>query len=355
MEGRPPATVVGREAELAALRSFLDDVPAGPCGLVLEGAAGVGKTTLWWAAANAAREQGLRVLEARGVRAEASFGFTALGDLLGTAVDSVVDRLPPPQADALRVALLLERPQAVPPDDRAVAMAVLGALRGLVADRPVLVAVDDVQWLDQPSAAALAFAWRRLRDEPVGLLVGWRVGEREPDVIAADERVRRLAVEPLSMGAVHRVLQARLDLVLPRPTLVRLYEVAGGNAFHALELGRALQRRQQPPSPGEPLPVPQRLRDLMGERLGALPAITREMLAAIAALRTRGVAVPAPPRQSCVSWHAGSLPPTRSRTAIAAPLRPPAIASLPATPRGRVRSSPRCSTPRSSPGCGASS
>jgi DNA-binding CsgD family transcriptional regulator len=280
----PRSEIVGRDRELAILSSFVEGFPAGPACLVLEGAAGVGKTTLWRAAVDAARARGFTVLEARPVQAEATYAFTGVGDLLGPVLDRVVDELVAPQAHALRVALMLERPHGAPPDDRAIAVAALSALRVLATGGPVLLAVDDVQWLDRPSAAVLAFAWRRLENAPVGLAAGWRAGERVPDFLAADERTRHLTVEPLSLGAVHRLLKARLELVLPRPVLLRLHEVAGGNAFYALELGRALRRRDVLPAPGEPLPVPEQLRELMRERLAAMPLVARELLAATAAL-----------------------------------------------------------------------
>ena len=81
---------------------------------------------------------------------------------------------------ALRVALLLASPGDAPPDERAVAVAVLGVLRELAGAGPVLVAVDDVQWLDPPSAKVASFAWRRLREEPVGLLLAHRLGTDAP-------------------------------------------------------------------------------------------------------------------------------------------------------------------------------
>jgi tetratricopeptide (TPR) repeat protein len=91
-------------------------------------------------------------------------------------------------------------------------------------------------------------------------------------------------VTPLSLGAVHGLLQARIGLLLARPVLRRLHEVAGGNAFYALELGRALERHGAMPVPGEPLPIPEELHELVRDRLVVLPAATREALAVAAAL-----------------------------------------------------------------------
>ena len=159
----PATDVIGRDAELALTEDFLDALATGPSGLVIEGEAGAGKTTLWLAAVEEARERGYRVLETRPAEAEAGLPFAGLGDLVESTLDEVLDELPEPQAEALRVALLLAPPGDAPPDERAVAVAVLGVLRELARTGRVLVAVDDVQWLDPPSAKVVSFAWRRLR------------------------------------------------------------------------------------------------------------------------------------------------------------------------------------------------
>ena len=210
--------------------------------------------------------------------------FAGLGDLVESTLDEVLDDLPEPQADALRVALLLAPPGQAPLDERAVAVAVLGVLRELARTGRVLVAVDDVQWLDPPSAKVVSFAWRRLREEPVGILLAHRLGTNAPAALVEDDRFSSLGVGPLALGAVHRLLHSRLDLVLPRPALRRVHEASGGNPFFSLELGRALLAHGAELSPGEPLPVPDRLQELVRFRLEALPPESREVLAAAAAL-----------------------------------------------------------------------
>ena len=280
----PAIEVIGRDAELARTAAFLDALPSGPSGLVIEGEAGAGKTTIWLAGVEEARERGYRVLETRPVEAEAELPFAGLGDLVGSVVDEVLDELPEPQADALRVALLLAPPRGLPPDERAVAVALLGAVRVLVRSGPVLIAIDDVQWLDPASATVVAFAWRRLREEPVGLLLAHRFGTHAPARLVEDDRLSPLAVGPLTLGAVHRLLHEQIGLVLARPALRRVYEVAGGNPFFALELGRALQGHEGELTPGEPLPVPGRLQDLVQGRLEELPPLSREVLGTAAAL-----------------------------------------------------------------------
>jgi DNA-binding CsgD family transcriptional regulator len=277
------SVVVGREHEMAVVQAFVGGLDSGPCGLMLEGEAGVGKTTLWLAGGTAARAYGHELLETRPAQAEAGFAFAGLGDLLGGVLDGVLDALPGPQADALRVALLLQRAQGRPAEHGAIAFATLGVLRALAAARPVVLAIDDVQWLDAPSAAALSFAWRRLRGERVGLWLTRRVAV--PALLAeSDDSVRRLELGAMSLGAIHQLLHDRLDLALPRPTLRRVHEATGGNPFFALEMGRGLERRGAIPRGGEPLPVPERLQDLMHDRLASLPRRTRESLPVVAAL-----------------------------------------------------------------------
>jgi hypothetical protein len=256
--------VVGRERELSCLESFLDAVPAGPVGLFLEGEVGVGKTTLWKEAVAACSGRSYRLLSCRPVESEAQLAFAGLGDLLEEVPEEAMARLPVPQRRALDVALLraeAEGPAALP---RAVSLSVLGVLRALAQVSPVVVAVDDVQWLDRPSAVALEFVVRRLKEEPIGLLVSKR-GEAVGDFPLGfdrafpEGRVDRLFVGPLDLDALDRVLRARLDAQFPRPALAQLHASSGGNPFFALEMARAVLQREPQLGPGEPLPVPDSL------------------------------------------------------------------------------------------------
>jgi predicted ATPase len=256
--------VVGREEELELLRGFLADTAAVPLALLLEGESGIGKTTLWAAAVEGARERSYRVLACRAAGAEVQLSFAALGDLLAEVLEETLPELPTPQRRALEVALLLEEARGPPPDQRAVALAFLGVLRLLTRSGPVLVAVDDAQWLDTPTAAVLEFALRRLGSEPIVLLTTFRqedgrVGLLELEQIFPEGRLRRLAVGPLSLGALQRLLRLRLGAAVARPTLVRLHEATGGNPFYALELARALERQGTEPELGRPLPIPENL------------------------------------------------------------------------------------------------
>ena len=162
------------DTELTAIRTFLDPGAGLPAALVLDGEAGIGKTTLWRAGVDAARSRGYPVLSATPTAAETSFSFAALTDLLEPVLDDALPALPEPQRYALEVALLRAEAKELPLNSRGVAAGVLSVLRWLAVRGPVVVAIDDAQWLDDPSAAALGFALRRLREDSVGLLLAQR-------------------------------------------------------------------------------------------------------------------------------------------------------------------------------------
>ena len=211
----PSSEVVGREPELEAVRALLDAVPVGPVALLIDGDAGIGKTTIWRQGVALAGERALRVLACRPVEAEITLPFAALGDLLGDVPDAALARLPAPQREALEAALLRADARPGGLQRRAIALGVLGVMRELASDTPLLVAVDDTQWLDPPSADALAFVARRLRDERVGLLLSRRTEAGEGALleleIAVDAtRVTRLTVGPLDLTSLDRLLRAQL-------------------------------------------------------------------------------------------------------------------------------------------------
>ncbi len=279
--------VLGREQEFASVAAFLDRPVEAPAALVLVGEAGIGKSTLWLAAVTVAREQGFLVLSSRPAEAERNLAHVGLGDLFEDVLDDVLPRLSVPRRRALEVALLREDAAADPIDRRALAVAVRDLLQLLGEREPVLVAVDDVQWLDPSSSSALAFALRRLgRARVLVLLARRREGGGEPSELEralGAEWTERLPIGPLSVGALHALLRERLGRPFARQTLLRIHERSGGNPFFALELARAVAGDV---SPVEPLPVPETLEALVRARIAELPAATREALALAAALGT---------------------------------------------------------------------
>ena len=155
------AEIVGRERELQIIGTFLDEVALGARRLLVTGPAGIGKTAIWRAAVASAGERGYRVLSSRPVETEAQLSYASLGDLLGGALDEVADELPRPQRRALDVALLRADTRGRGSDRRSVSIAALRALQLLARSKSVIVAIDDVQWMDGPSAQAFSFAVRR--------------------------------------------------------------------------------------------------------------------------------------------------------------------------------------------------
>ncbi len=281
--------IIGRESELVALWRFLDSIPAGPAALLLSGDPGIGKTTVWKEGVAGALQKSYGILACRPVEAETRLSYAALGDLLESVLEEALPGLPGPQRHALEVALLREASSGTRPDQRAISLAVLGCLRSLASSAPVVVAIDDVQWIDLPSARVLQFVLRRLKDEPVGLMAAGRgIGpEDDPLGVASafpEERVNALRVEPLSVDALDQVLRAKLGTGFPRTTLLRLHETSGGNPFFALEIGLALLRRGGEVAAGEALPIPDRLHELIQDRLAGLPPRALEALQVVAAL-----------------------------------------------------------------------
>jgi predicted ATPase len=284
--------IVGREEELASADAFIGRALGRPAALVLEGEAGIGKSTLWLVGVEHARSRGMRVLASRPAEAERDLAHVGLGDLFDDILDDVLPALSAPRRRALETVLLVEEASGDPVDHRVLAVAVRDVLQLLSEREPLLIAVDDVQWLDPSSSSALAFALRRLASNQVLLLLARRLGDRaQPSRIeqALDaQHVQRIPVGPLSVGALHRFLRNRLGRSFARQTLLRIHERSGGNPFFALELARVLD---EDVDPLQPLPVPETLEELVRARISALPASTREALALASALGTTSVSL----------------------------------------------------------------
>jgi DNA-binding CsgD family transcriptional regulator len=281
----PSVRVVGRELELNAVDELLAAASDGLDCLALEGEPGIGKTTLWLEAVRRASDRSFCVLSSRPAASEARLSFAGLGDLFAGVAGEVVAALPVPQREALDAALLRVRPGRAP-DQRTVGVALLSVVRSLAACSPVLIAVDDAQWLDGATAAVLEFAVRRFGSMPVKILVTVRVSAlpvRTFDCAIHAGRRRVVLVGPLGAQALHDVIRAQLGYIFPYPVLFRLEQAARGNPFYAIEIGRELLARGEL-SPGERLPVPRDLRQLATARIRRLPAGTRQGLLLAAAL-----------------------------------------------------------------------
>jgi DNA-binding CsgD family transcriptional regulator len=281
--------IVGRDAEHGRLLDFIDRAPAGPAALVIEGEPGIGKTLLWLAAVDGARARDAVVLETRPSESETSLSFLGLNDLLDAVDPAAIASLAPPQRRAIEIALRRVDPRESSADEAAVAVGVLNILRRLAGERRVVIAIDDEPWLDLPSVAVLASAVRRLRDEDVRLVLTRRTESPASRLVSAirDDRIERIDLEPLAIGALHRLVRTRLGLSLPRPALVRLHAVTRGNPLYALELARLFGTGAVAPGALD-RGVPANLQGLLERRLADLAESSRRavLTAAIASRPT---------------------------------------------------------------------
>jgi DNA-binding CsgD family transcriptional regulator len=283
--------VIGREAELTIIHRFLDSLPTGPSALLLSGEAGIGKTTVWKEGLDGALQRRYRTLSCGPVEAETRLSYAALGDLLEPVLEEALPTLPEPQRRALEVALLRAPSSGARANQRAISLAVLGCLRSVASTTPVVVAIDDIQWTDLPSVRVLQFVVRRLKGDPVGLISAARGtdGAEDPLGVApsfSEDRVHRIHIGPLSAEAIERVIRDKVADGFPRTTLLALHETSGGNPFFAQEIGRALLRRGGEMAAGGRPPIPERLAELVEDRLEGLPAKTLEALEIVSALST---------------------------------------------------------------------
>ena len=269
----------GRSVELERATQLIESLSDGPAALIVEGDAGIGKTAFFDACIGRAVERGCVVMKARPAEAESALPFAALGDLLAGRGDEVADRLPEPQRRALDVAMLRADPVGAALERRAVSVALLSILRRLAGQSPLLIAIDDLQWIDGPSAASLAYALRRIDDEPVGLLAMRRPLFSGPaiDLFNAFQAgdVQHLRLAALDRQAVRALLVEHDERSIPPATVQRIHRVSGGNPFLALELARAFREVEEGGLDGDVLPIPRDLRELLRARLDRLSPAAR--------------------------------------------------------------------------------
>jgi len=277
--------VFGRDEEIRLGDAFLGAAGDRFSALVFEGEAGVGKTTVWAEVVRRAEDAGFLVLSCRPAETETKFALSALADLLEGIPDESLAVLPGPQRHALDAALLRTEAGGADAQPRALATAVRSVIGELARAQRLLVAVDDVQWLDTTSADMLEFAMRRLGDTPGGWLFARRVGEParlSPENLVAPSALTQRTVGPLTVAALHHMIKDRLGQTLSRSALVRVHAIAGGNPFYVLEVARELVRGGA--DSGTAMPVPESIRDVLSRRLRRLPAPTRNALLTAAAL-----------------------------------------------------------------------
>lgn len=267
--------------------AFLSAGSGEPTALVITGDTGIGKTVVWKHLVKTALPPSFRVLSCRPASSERPLAFSALGDLLGHAAPEFLPRLPEYRRRAVTGALTRGTPLGSMPARQVLARGVLDAFRSLSSARPLLVAVDDAQWMDRPSADVLEFCFRRLEREPVSILLTFHgAGLVSPlglDRALSPGRLSQVTLGPLGLGTIGEILRSRLGVAFPRYTLTRLYEACGGNPFYALESARVLDEHQRTSIVNEPIPVPKSLGDLVRHHLRGLSPEARDVGRLVAA------------------------------------------------------------------------
>jgi DNA-binding CsgD family transcriptional regulator len=334
------SAVYGRSNELATADEFVTSAATGSSVLLIEGEAGIGKTTVWRETVERARPAGIRVLSCRPAETEAKFALSALADLLGSVPDEALATLPEPQRRALEVALLRAQPgEGARFETRTLGTAVVSLLAKLDEESPVLVAVDDVQWLDPSSAAVVSFALRRVRSGRLSWLFSRRTGEVsrvEADELGSVASVSRLTLGPLTLGALHHMLRDRVPATLTRPALIRIHNASGGNPFYALEIASAVASGTPADSATQ---VPDDVRELVRKRVAGLPPDAREALLAAAALARPTAEVVERATSSAglaVAEETGLVRSEEGRLTFAHPLYASAVYTIAATSRRRL-------------------
>jgi DNA-binding NarL/FixJ family response regulator len=270
--------LVGREAECARLDRALESARRGRTAVVvLRGEAGMGKTSLLRYAIQ--RAEAMAVVRATGVESEAELEFSGLLELCRPLLEHVGE-LPELQASALRGALGLE-PAGGQHDRFAIGAATLGLLAAAAERQPLLVVIDDVHWLDRPSADALRFAARRLLADRVAVIVATRFDEAGEVVMPG---VEEIALEPLGLEAAHIVVERAAGYSIPAEVMNRLHVATQGNPLALVELPEVLTRGQllgrEPLE--EPLPAGAGVERAFAGRAERLPVATRRALLLVA-------------------------------------------------------------------------
>ncbi|GFG53641.1 transcriptional regulator [Mycolicibacterium agri] len=272
------------------MTALLESAAEEPTGLIAEGEPGIGKTTLCLSTIELAKERGFRVLSARPAEAESVLAYASLADLLSAVHPSIWIGLPAPQRLAIDRVLLRAEAEDSTTDQRAVGAGFLSVIDLLAETSPVLLVLDDLQWLDPSSQKVIAFAARRL-SAGVGVFATVRA-ESDDDSSPASwlhlprpDGLQRIRIRPLSLGGLNAVITQRLGRSLSRPAIVRIQEVSGGNPFYALELAMAMDSG----AGGSDLPLPMTLTELVRARIGGIDDAAREVLLVMACHGTPSV------------------------------------------------------------------
>ncbi|MEV0910608.1 helix-turn-helix transcriptional regulator [Streptomyces hokutonensis] len=265
---------------MGVLTALFDDAEAGRSGaIVLRGEAGIGKTVLLETVSELAAGRGMATVAVSGVEEEAPLGYAALHRFLRLFPGSV-DALPPPQRDALRVTLGLV---AGPPPDRfLVGLGLLTLLADGAADAPLVMVIDDAQWLDPESGTVLGFSAHRLQAERVVMVFAAReVDEGLPWLRTLPE----LRIGRLNRSHAAELLSSATSGFVSPGVEARLLDAGGGNPLALVEVARQLTPEQMAGADvlPDPLPAGGSPNQLFTRRLEGLTRSARLLLAAAAA------------------------------------------------------------------------
>jgi DNA-binding NarL/FixJ family response regulator len=238
--------ILGRTDALEQVDRFIAEVPTGPVTLTITGEHGMGRTSLWRYAVAAARDHGLRVLSSRPAEEDRAAAGSAIGDLFDAG----------PELPGFRST------SATPGFD--VGRRVLDDLMRLASSGPVLLAIDDAQWLDALSANGLRFAIQRLTEQPVGILATMATAVPGPEMPLGLRYGRHVHLGPVTPELLRKILAHSLPPV-SRPELARVHQTSGGNPGLALDLSRYRHEARGQASGQQPL-----LSDLADETVTVL-------------------------------------------------------------------------------------
>ncbi|MEU4659704.1 AAA family ATPase [Streptomyces sp. NPDC023723] len=277
----PPPDLVGRQHECGALDDLLTGLREGGSHVqVVRGEAGIGKSVLLeYVAARASR---VKVTWAHGIEADMELPYASLHQLCTPFWDQL-DELPEPQRDALRVAFGMAAGD--PPDRFLVGLAVLTLLTRASETQPVLVLVDDAQWLDQVSLQTLEFVARRLLAEVVAMVFA----VRDPEGRTVLGGLPTLRLDGLDTAAAGELLENTVGGRLEKRVRDRFVAEMHGNPLALLEFSRGRSAAElaygldSSAFPSVQGPVAGRVERDFASRLGALPAATRTLLLIAAA------------------------------------------------------------------------
>lgn len=264
--------LIGRDRELSVLSGVIDSIDAQGASVLVRGQPGVGKSSVLRAVAAMARQRGALVLEASGIESEAMLPFVGLQRLVGPLVAQVGVLLPRVQRDALCTAFGAE--QGPPPELFLTALAVLTLVVDAAASQPLVLLVDDVQWLDAPTTEVLAFVSRRLQHDSVIMISALRDGHPDLLGVAGALPVSLRALDRKSSRALLATVTDGLSVADEQAVL----DQAQGNPLALVELPTVWRARDVLPLVAATAPLTVRLEQAFAARIPELPSLTREAL-----------------------------------------------------------------------------